>query len=306
MTDAARSGMIGLGNMGGRIARRIRGGRPRRCPASTSTPRRPRRAGVPTAASLAELVGDVDVVFLSLPDSRVIECVVYGEDGVLASCREGQIVVDLSTAVAELDASASTRDLGGAGRRVRRRRHLGRGGGSRAGHAHDHGRRLGARRSSPSRPFLETFSSRVYHMGAPGSGHVAKLLNNFLNGVSLAAHRRGDGRGAEGRPRPRAVPRRRQPLERRQLRDPQPLPADRQGRLPRGRADEQPDGERRPALPRPDPAARGHEPRRAVLPRRLPPRERARLRRPDQQPGRRRARRHLRAACGSTTGRRSA
>jgi 3-hydroxyisobutyrate dehydrogenase-like beta-hydroxyacid dehydrogenase len=38
-----------------------------------------------------------------------------------------------------------------------------------------------------ARPFLETFSSRVYHMGAPGSGHVAKLLNNFLNGISLAA-----------------------------------------------------------------------------------------------------------------------
>ena len=37
------------------------------------------------------------------------------------------------------------------------------------------------------RPILETFASRVYHMGAPGSGHVAKLLNNFLNGVSLAA-----------------------------------------------------------------------------------------------------------------------
>ena len=24
-------------------------------------------------------------------------------------------------------------------------------------------------------------------MGAPGSGHTAKVLNNFLNGVSLAA-----------------------------------------------------------------------------------------------------------------------
>ena len=37
------------------------------------------------------------------------------------------------------------------------------------------------------RPILETFASRVYHMGAAGSGHVAKLLNNFLNGISLAA-----------------------------------------------------------------------------------------------------------------------
>ena len=36
-------------------------------------------------------------------------------------------------------------------------------------------------------PILETFSSRVYHMGPSGAGHVAKLLNNFLNGISLAA-----------------------------------------------------------------------------------------------------------------------
>jgi 3-hydroxyisobutyrate dehydrogenase-like beta-hydroxyacid dehydrogenase len=36
-------------------------------------------------------------------------------------------------------------------------------------------------------PILETFSSRVVHMGESGSGHTAKLLNNFLNGISLAA-----------------------------------------------------------------------------------------------------------------------
>jgi 3-hydroxyisobutyrate dehydrogenase-like beta-hydroxyacid dehydrogenase len=36
-------------------------------------------------------------------------------------------------------------------------------------------------------PILETFSTGIHHMGAPGLGHVAKVLNNFLNGVSLAA-----------------------------------------------------------------------------------------------------------------------
>jgi 3-hydroxyisobutyrate dehydrogenase-like beta-hydroxyacid dehydrogenase len=36
-------------------------------------------------------------------------------------------------------------------------------------------------------PILETFSAHVYHMGPSGSGHIAKLLNNFLNGISLAA-----------------------------------------------------------------------------------------------------------------------
>ena len=37
------------------------------------------------------------------------------------------------------------------------------------------------------RPVLDTFSARVFHMGASGAGHTAKLLNNFLNGISLAA-----------------------------------------------------------------------------------------------------------------------
>src|SRR5207244_9597843 len=37
------------------------------------------------------------------------------------------------------------------------------------------------------RPILDTFSARVYHMGESGSGHTAKLLNNFLNGINLTA-----------------------------------------------------------------------------------------------------------------------
>lgn len=34
---------------------------------------------------------------------------------------------------------------------------------------------------------FDTFSARVYYMGPSGAGHTTKLLNNFLNGVSLAA-----------------------------------------------------------------------------------------------------------------------
>lgn len=37
------------------------------------------------------------------------------------------------------------------------------------------------------RPVLERFAAKIVHMGPSGAGHVAKLLNNFLNGVALAA-----------------------------------------------------------------------------------------------------------------------
>ena len=37
------------------------------------------------------------------------------------------------------------------------------------------------------RPLLAAFSVHVHHMGGRGSGRVTKAVNNFLNGVTLAA-----------------------------------------------------------------------------------------------------------------------
>ncbi len=90
-------GMVGLGNMGGRMARRlvsagydVRG--------FDADPARAQAVGVTPAASLAELAAGCDVILLSLPDSTVIEAVMRGDGGLLASVRDGQIIVDLSTA----------------------------------------------------------------------------------------------------------------------------------------------------------------------------------------------------------------
>ena len=42
-------------------------------------------------------------------------------------------------------------------------------------------------RSTPMRPILETFAPTSSTWAPSGAGHIAKLLNNFLNGISLAA-----------------------------------------------------------------------------------------------------------------------
>ena len=184
MSESVHSGMIGLGNMGGRIARRIHGAG-LEVTGYDVDPGQAGRSGVPTAGSVAELARAADVVFLSLPDSRVVEAVVYGEDGLLAASEQGQIVVDLSTSApsstVKIHADLAERGVelvdagisGGAAAAEQGSLTIMAGGSEQALDA--------------ARPFLEAFSSRVYHMGAPGSGHVAKLLNNFLNGISLAA-----------------------------------------------------------------------------------------------------------------------
>jgi 3-hydroxyisobutyrate dehydrogenase len=177
-------GFVGLGNMGGRIARRVVASGhdvlshdldPGRAPA----------AGVRAAASLAALVREVDVVLLSLPDSPAVESAVLGAGGVLASCREGQVVVDLSTA-----APSSTRALHArlAGRGVELI-DAGISGGATAAERGTLTIMAGGSAGTVERLgwLFGTFSSRVAHMGPSGAGHTAKLLNNFLNGVSLAA-----------------------------------------------------------------------------------------------------------------------
>jgi 3-hydroxyisobutyrate dehydrogenase len=178
------SGMIGLGNMGGRIARRVSDGG-QTIHGFDVNAEQAARSGVDTTASVEELFGAADVVFFSLPDSNVIEHVVFAESGALASCSDGQIVVDLSTAAP----SSSTRIHGAFAERGVEFVDAGISGGAAAAEQGSLTIMAGGSQEALDaiRPILETFASRVYHMGTPGSGHVAKLLNNFLNGVSLAA-----------------------------------------------------------------------------------------------------------------------
>jgi 3-hydroxyisobutyrate dehydrogenase len=174
-------GVVGLGNMGGRIARRLVDGGEDVVGFDLDASRAA-AAGARPAASPADVASGADVILLSLPDSPAIEAVV-GE--LEPHLRAGQVVVDLSTAapastvaiherlaargVAYVDAGIS----GGAA-------------GAEAGTltimAGGEAEALDA-----VRPVLAHAAATVHHMGASGSGHVAKLINNFLNAVSLAA-----------------------------------------------------------------------------------------------------------------------
>jgi 3-hydroxyisobutyrate dehydrogenase len=179
-----RIGFIGLGNMGSRMTARLtEHGRP--VLGYDVRPELAGQAGAETAASVTQVVTGTDVVLLSLPDSRVVEAVMDGDEGLIASTRSGQVVVDLSTA-----APASTRALHDrlAGRGVA---YLDAGisGGAAAA---DQGALTLMVGGDPAalervRPVLECFSATIFHCGSSGSGHTAKLLNNFLNAVSLAA-----------------------------------------------------------------------------------------------------------------------
>ena len=102
---AAASGMIGLGNMGGRIARRIRdAGLPVQGYDRSAAQARARPASQPPA-SIAELAAAADVVFLSLPDCTVVEAVVVRRRRPRSRApAPGRSSSTSSTAAPELDA----------------------------------------------------------------------------------------------------------------------------------------------------------------------------------------------------------
>lgn len=182
--STAPVGFIGLGNMGGRMSRRL-------VDAGITVigydvaPDAAKHAGAKPASAVRAVVEACDQVLLSLPDSRVIESVVLGPGGVLEATRTGQIVVDLSTASPE-----STRRIHGL--LAERGAHYLDAGISGGAAAADKGTltlMVGGEEEvlEQVRPTLDAFSAHVYFLGASGAGHTAKILNNFLNAVSLAA-----------------------------------------------------------------------------------------------------------------------
>lgn len=180
---ALKIGFIGLGNMGGRMARCITDagvavlGFDARAEVAEE-------AGAQLAQSSADVVRSVDVLFFSLPDSRVVEAVVY-DDTFLESVREGQVIIDLSTASPDstrrIAADVATR--GGA--------YLDAGisGGAAAAEKGELTLMVGgdAEALDRVRPIMQHFASDVYLCGPSGAGHTVKLLNNFLNATALSA-----------------------------------------------------------------------------------------------------------------------
>lgn len=179
-----RAGIIGLGNMGGRVAQRIfETGFPivgfdRSAEACA-------RWDLPTTETITDLVAQSDIILISLPNTAVIEAVMYGEGGIVENARAGQTVVDLSTASPE-----STRRI----YETLRQRDIafidgGLTGGVNSASTGTMTVMLGGDEEAIDsvRRLLDTFSSAAFRMGPSGAGHLAKVFTNFLNGVALAA-----------------------------------------------------------------------------------------------------------------------
>ncbi|MBO9578083.1 MAG: NAD(P)-dependent oxidoreductase [Microbacteriaceae bacterium] len=178
-----RIGFIGLGNMGGRMTRRIVDGG---VPVLGFDMHRDAvvAAGATPAESAAQVVAESDFVLLSLPDSKVVERVVL-DGAFLAALRPGQVVVDLSTA-----APSSTQSIHATlAQRGIEYLDAGISGGAAAAEKGALTLMVGGSAEALEllRPAFAHFATNVFHLGGSGAGHSTKLLNNFLNAIALSA-----------------------------------------------------------------------------------------------------------------------
>lgn len=182
----ARIGFIGLGNMGGPMARNlVRAGHAvQGFDLNEEAMNFAAQAGVKAAGSLKAAAGAVDVVFTMLPvGANVREVMLH--DGVLAAAAPGTVIVDSSTidvaTAQEVHQAAAEAGFEALDAPVS--------GGTAGADAGTLTFMCGGSKATFDRvaPVIKAMGANIVHCGGPGMGQVTKICNNMIAGVTILA-----------------------------------------------------------------------------------------------------------------------
>lgn len=180
-------GFVGLGNIGEPLCRRLlaRGVELLVHDVNDAAVARLSDSSAIPLPTPRDVAARADVVFLSLPNSAIIEAVALGEDGLIRGFTPGKVLIDTSSArpsstrrlaalfaergVTMLDAPVS----GGVARAKQGQLAVMVGGDRLVFEAH--------------RDLLTAFGDQIFYLGDVGNGHTAKALNNLLSATTLAS-----------------------------------------------------------------------------------------------------------------------
>lgn len=179
-------GFIGLGNMGGHMARNL-----------VSAPAgyelqvfdvveslMETVAGASPSGSIADAVSNADVVITMLPAGRHVKTVYLDEEGVLAHVASGTLLIDCSTidpaTAREVGAAARERGLSMLDAPVS--------GGTAGAEAGTLTFIVGGEADAlaRARDYLEVMGANIFHAGESGAGQTAKVCNNMLLAILMA------------------------------------------------------------------------------------------------------------------------
>jgi 3-hydroxyisobutyrate dehydrogenase len=183
----ATIGFIGLGNMGGPMARNLlkAGHKVRAFDLVQANLDGLAAAGAVAAASAADAANAVEVVITMLPAGEHVRAVYLGEGGVIAAAGKGALLIDSSTIDVE-----SARSVAAAAAKV--------GldmldapvsGGVAGAEAATLTFMVGGPEAAFQRgqPILQAMGKTIVHAGPAGNGQAAKICNNMILGISMIA-----------------------------------------------------------------------------------------------------------------------
>ena len=171
-------GVIGVGNMGGGIARNLINAGHHVSVWDIADEAMNKFSRKATLSEPKEMVARCSIIFLVVPGTSEIERILNGRKGVLSQSRRGLIIYDLTTSdpvrTKKLARRAKARNVdyldagmtGGATGADNGTLKLMIGGNKRA--------------FNRSRPVLDAFTTELYHLGPSGSGHSMKLIFNLV------------------------------------------------------------------------------------------------------------------------------
>lgn len=180
-------GFIGLGLMGSNMVENLqkRGFQPIVLDLNKDAVAAVVARGGSEAGSAAELAEACDIVMLCLTTSAVVESVVYGDDGLLASIKEGSVLIDFGTSIPastrKIGADLATKGVGMIDAAL----------GRTPDHARDGLLNIMAAGDPETfekvKPLLEQQGENVFYLGPLGAGHTTKLINNFMGMTTVCA-----------------------------------------------------------------------------------------------------------------------
>jgi len=180
-------GVIGLGLMGRPMAENLHaaGANVIILNRSQGVVRELEKTGMTAAATPAEMLKKTDVVILMLPDTSVVENIVYGENGLMDNATNGQMIIDMGTTLTDV-----TRKMG----RDFNARHVD------FIDAPVSGGKIGAENASltimaggtetameRAKPLFGVLGAHLTHVGECGAGQIAKAANQVIVGLTIGA-----------------------------------------------------------------------------------------------------------------------
>jgi 3-hydroxyisobutyrate dehydrogenase len=180
-------GFIGLGNMGGPMARNLAkaGHKVTGFDVVPAALEAAQAEGVQPAAGAAEAAAAGETVITMLPAGEHVRAVYLGEGGLIGTARAGALLIDCST-IDVATARAAHEAAGPAGYEMLDAPVSGGVAGAEAGALTF---MIGGSEAAFERgkPLFEVMGKNVIHAGGPGNGQVAKTCNNMILGISMIA-----------------------------------------------------------------------------------------------------------------------